>query len=73
MRPRYDFSDAKPNPYWRRYAEGTNVILLERDVAEFFKDSEAVNKALRGLIEASRSIRKRPSKARRRRPAKARA
>jgi hypothetical protein len=37
--------------YARRYAEGTNVVLLAPDVARVFKNSDAVNAALRGLIE----------------------
>lgn len=59
IRPRYDFSKGRKNPYAKRYAEGTNVILLDDEVAEHFKDSKAVNDALRGLIQAAKSIRKR--------------
>ena len=32
-----------------RYAQGTNVVLLEPDVAQLFPDSQAVNEALRTL------------------------
>lgn len=59
MRARYDFSKGRKNPYAKRYAEGTNVVLLDEDVADHFKDSKAVNDALRGLILAAKSIRKR--------------
>lgn len=36
--------------YAKQYKEGTNVILLDADVMKVFPDSEAVNKALRSLI-----------------------
>jgi len=47
--PEYDFSKARKNPYAARYAEGTNVVLLDPDVARDFPDSESVNEALRAL------------------------
>ncbi|MBZ0136359.1 MAG: hypothetical protein K8I27_08300 [Planctomycetes bacterium] len=56
MRPEYDFSKGVRGKYAKRYAKGTNVVLLDRDVAKRFKDSEAVNKALRGLLEAAKAI-----------------
>ena len=37
--------------YAKRYAEGTNVVLLDPDVAKAFPTSESVNKALRSLIQ----------------------
>lgn len=40
--------------YVARYAEGTNVVVLEPDVAAAFPDSEAVNAALRALLEIAR-------------------
>jgi hypothetical protein len=51
MLPEYDFSKGVRGKYAKRYAEGTNVVLLAPDVAKVFKNSEAVNAALRGLIE----------------------
>lgn len=50
MRPEYDFSNARPNKYAAKYAEGTNIVLIESDLIEFFPDSESVNKALRALV-----------------------
>lgn len=47
--PEYDFSKGRRNKYAARYAEGTNLILLDPDVAKDFPDSNAVNDALRGL------------------------
>jgi hypothetical protein len=36
--------------HFKAYQENTNVIFLEDDVAKIFKSSEAVNHALRMLI-----------------------
>jgi hypothetical protein len=36
--------------YVERFERGTNLVLLEPDFAEFFHNSEEVNKALRKLI-----------------------
>jgi hypothetical protein len=59
MLAEYDFSQGVRGKYAQRYAEGTNVVVLAPDVAEFFPDSEAVNAALRGLVEiARRSVKK---------------
>ena len=42
--------------YYRRLLkEGTNVVVLEPDVAKTFRDSTAVNDALRSLIKVARS------------------
>ena len=32
------------------YAEGTNVVVIEPDVAKFFPDHDSVNKTLRALV-----------------------
>ena len=47
MRPEYDFSKAVRGVTAARYAQGTNVVLLDPDVAEIFPDARAVNEALR--------------------------
>lgn len=49
MRPEYDFSEGKRGKYAARFQEGTNVVVLEPDVAAAFPTSEAVNAALRKL------------------------
>jgi hypothetical protein len=58
LRPEYDMKallkKAKPNPYAKRYAEGTNLVLLAPDVAEAFPDAESVNEALRLVIELTK-------------------
>lgn len=37
--------------YAKRYAEGTNVVVIEPDVAKIFPDHDSVNQALRSLAE----------------------
>lgn len=54
MLPEYDFSGAVRGKYYERYRQGTNVVLLEPDVARAFKDSESVNRALRLLLDLAR-------------------
>ena len=51
--PHYDFSAGARGKYAARYREGTNVVLLEPDVAERFPDAAAVNRALRVLADAA--------------------
>jgi len=63
MLDEYDFSDAPRGKYGPHYAPGS-VVVLEPDVAKVFQDSDAVNKALRGVIkerEKARASRKRAS------------
>jgi hypothetical protein len=55
MRPEYDFSNAVRGATAARYAQGTNIVLLDPDVAELFPDSRAVNEALRTLTRLSRA------------------
>jgi hypothetical protein len=50
-----DFSGGTRNPYAERYAEGTNVVLLDPDVMDVFPDSESVNSALRALAKLIRA------------------
>ena len=47
MRAYYDFSAGVRGKYAKRYAEGTNVVVLDPDVADVFKDAESVNETLR--------------------------
>jgi hypothetical protein len=57
MRPEYDFSGGVRGKYAKRYAEGTNLILLEPDLAAEFPDSRSVSRALRAYLK-SRSKRR---------------
>lgn len=49
MLEEYDFSKAIRGKYANRYAEGSNVIVIEPDVAKYFPDHDSVNDALRSL------------------------
>ena len=51
MLDEYDFSQAVIGKYAKQYAEGTNIVILDPDVAKVFPDSAAVNEALRQIIE----------------------
>ena len=52
MLPEYNFSNAVRNKYAERYAEGTNLVLLEPDLAEQFPDSKSVSRALRAYLKS---------------------
>ncbi len=54
MQPEYEIRGGRRGKYYERYRQGTNVVLLEPDVAAVFHDSDAVNRALRVLIEVAR-------------------
>jgi hypothetical protein len=54
LRDEYDFTPEQllqgvRGKYAARYAEGTNLVPLDADVAEVFPDAAAVNRALRAL------------------------
>lgn len=51
----YDIRGGVRGKYYERYQEGTNVVLLEPDVAAVFRDSDAVNRALRVLIDVAKT------------------
>ena len=56
MRPEYDFSKMEGGvrgKYAERFRAGTNLVLLDPDVAEVFGDDASVNEALRSIIKAS--------------------
>ncbi len=54
MRAEYDIRGGVRGKYYERYRQGTNVVMLEPDVAAVFHDAESVNRALRMLIEVAR-------------------
>jgi uncharacterized DUF497 family protein len=56
MREEYDFSHGVRGKYARRYAQGTNVVVLEPDVARVFSDSKSVNILLRKIIRQRASV-----------------
>ena len=51
MLEEYDFSKGIQGKYAKRYAEGTNVVVIEPDVAKYFPDHDSVNQALRSLAD----------------------
>ena len=50
LEPEYDFAGGVRGKHFAAYQRGTNVVLLDPDVAAVFKDSAAVNNALRLLV-----------------------
>ena len=72
MRAEYDFSQLKGGvrgKYYQQAKAGTNLVLIDPDLAKVFPDAKSVNRALRLLLktasdatEASRPPRKRAKK-----------
>ena len=62
MRPEYDLRGGVRGKYYEEYMKGTNVVLLDPDVAAVFHDSESVNQALRVLIKAADMLEHAPSR-----------
>ena len=68
LRPEYAFNYSKAvrGKYYRRLLEeGANVVVLDPDVAKAFRDSAAVNDALRSLLKVARSARRLTTRSRR--------
>jgi hypothetical protein len=64
LRPEYrreDFAAMERGKYAARVKESSNVVLLDPDVAAVFPNAEAVNQALRKLIEIAKSSVQSPS------------
>lgn len=56
LRPEYDLSKLKggvPGKYYREAIAGTNLVLIEPELASMFPDSESVNRALRLLADTA--------------------
>jgi hypothetical protein len=61
MQPEYDFASMKGGvrgKYYGPYRKGTNVVLIEPDVAAAFPSEDAVNEALRGILDTARAVRR---------------
>jgi hypothetical protein len=58
LRPEYDLGEMLKSgvqgKYAKRYQEGTNIVLLDGDVAQAFPNDEAVNEALRLVIKLTK-------------------
>lgn len=67
LRPEYDLTKLKGGvrgKYYERAQAGTNLVLLEPDLAKAFPDADSVNRALRALLDAaSATAGQRPRKA----------
>ncbi|NTW68941.1 MAG: hypothetical protein HGB23_03740 [Chlorobiaceae bacterium] len=50
MLEEYDFSKGVRGKCSAKYAEGTNVVVIDPDVAKYFPDHDSVNEALRSLL-----------------------
>ena len=73
--PEYDFANMPGGvrgKYVQRYRQGTNLALLERDVAEAFPDDKAVNDALRAVMKAAERLSQQASPKGRRRTVESR-
>lgn len=60
LREEYDLSQLKGGvrgKYYAKASAGTNLVLIEPDLAELFPNAEAVNRALRVLAEAAKRVR----------------
>jgi hypothetical protein len=72
LRPEYDLSKLKGGvrgKYYRRALAGTNLVLIEPELAEVFPDTESVNRALRLLTDTAEAA-ARPTRRMRRVPNK---
>jgi hypothetical protein len=55
----FDYSKAMRGKYYRRLLdEGSNVAILDPDIAKSFRDSASVNEALRSLLELTRATKR---------------
>ena len=60
MRPEYDFASMKGGvrgKYAKRAREGTNIVLIEPEVTDAFPTAQAVNEALKGVLNTTRAVR----------------
>jgi hypothetical protein len=72
LRPEYDLSQLKGGvrgKYYKRAIAGTNLVLIEPDLAKAFPDTDSVNRALRTLLDAA-SVAAGPARRRRSGPHK---
>jgi len=67
LRPEYDLtrlSSGIRGKYYSDATAGTNLVLLEPELARVFKDSASVNRALRSLLSTAKSAAPRPAESR---------
>ena len=59
LRPEYDLSQLKGGvrgKYYREAIAGTNLVLIEPDLAKVFPNAESVNRALRFLADTAEAV-----------------
>ena len=69
LRKEYDLKALKGGArgkYYRRYTAGTNLVLLDPDVADAFPSAKEVNEALRVLAGVARKRVRRPHRGKQR-------
>ena len=54
MLPEYDFSRGVRGKHYEAYRAGTNIVVLDPDVAKAFPDSASVNRILRLLLQLAK-------------------
>ena len=64
MRPEYDFTGGVRGKHLAQYADSSNVVVLDPDVAKAFPNAAAVNRALRELMTIAQRSRRTRSGAR---------
>lgn len=72
LRPEYDLSKLKGvvrGKYHRQATAGTNLMLIEPELAKIFGDAESVNRALRLLVDTAEAAARRKAGGKRRSPA----
>lgn len=55
IRAEYNFRGGERGKYAQRWEEGSNVVVLDPDVAKRFRTAEEVNRALRELADKEAS------------------
>jgi hypothetical protein len=56
LRPEYDLAKLQGGvrgKFYRKAAAGSNLVLIEPDLAQVFRDGESVNRALRLLLDTA--------------------
>jgi hypothetical protein len=54
----YDFSKGIRGKYSKSYAQGTNVVIIDPEITEYFPDADSVNRALKSLVEIIKRLKK---------------
>ena len=59
LRPEYDLRQLKGGvrgKYYRRAIAGSNLVLIDPDLARVFPDADSVNRALRMLVQTAGAV-----------------